>query len=622
VTKENVLNSALQLHRAGDLDAAAGMYRLAYEKNSNDANACYGLGTVLMQQGKPAEAVTLLKQAEQLGPEVPEFIFNHACVLGELGQRDDAVKGYLRAAKLVGTDAAMLTTICHKLVGAGLPDAALHFLSSVPQPDVPVLTLLATAKTARGDPGGAAVTLRQITDLEPGNAQAWYALALASGRIRDYAAAIDAYETYMQLKSPDANDELAYADLLFIARRPTEALKVLDKAMASGADSAAAHLLAAKCRRLEGDRDGTRSHLRQAIEKQAALGDAWQILLETEDEGSLPELANKCMLLAADEGNDLRDRVMLALTAGRALERLGQYSQAFQQFIVGNKLQEQDRESKELQFDNVSFDRLATRTREECDVPFAGASERNPERQPIFILGMPRSGSTLVERILGELDGVTQGGENEAMEFLTKQVWWDLEQGRAAHPRDFSSAEWDRLTVEYWRRTGLSPCRLTDKMPHNIWHVGFICAMFPGAPIIYMKRDPRDVCLSIYTRMFPDGHRYATSLHAVAQYYAISAQMMAHWKAIYPERILEFDYEELIADPEARTKELARFCCVDWRPECLDFHERVVASHTFSEMQVRQPLNDKGIGAWRRYESELEPLVEALQRSGVLSPDQ
>jgi len=497
VTNENVLNSALQLHRAGNLDAAVGMYRLAYEKNTNDADACYGLGTVLMQQGKLSEAEPLLKQAEQLGPEVPEFVFNHACVLGELGLRDAAVQGYLRAAKRVGTDVALLITICHRLVDAGLPDAALQFLAAIPRPDVPVLSVVAKAKTARGDPGGAAVALRQATGLEPDNASAWHALALASGRRRDYGAAIDAFETYMRLKRPEAIDQLAYADLLFIAKRPTAALKVLDKAMASGEDSAAAHLLAAKCRRLGGDPGRTRSHLKQAIEKQAALGDAWQILLETEDERSLPELAKKCMQLAADEGNCLRDRVMLALTAGRAFERLGRYPQAFQQFIVGNKLQEKDRETRELQFDNVSFDHLATRTREECDTPFAGASECNQGRQPIFILGMPRSGSTLVERILGELDGVTRGGENEAMEFLTRQVWWDLEQGRAAHPRDFSRAKWDRLTDEYWQRSGLSPCRLTDKMPHNIWHVGFICAMFPGAPIIYMKRDPRDGCLPV-----------------------------------------------------------------------------------------------------------------------------
>lgn len=618
---ENELNHALQLHRAGQLDDAAVVYRRIVDNNPDNSDACYGLGTVLMQQHRNSAAAELLKQAVQQGPDVPEFVFNHACAIEQLGQTEEAVKGFLRAAELVATDAAMLPTICQKLLDAGMPDAALRFLSRIPVPGVLALTVRANGQAAKGDFGGAALALKQAVGLEPKNADTWRTLARAYGQLRDYAAAIHAYDTYMELKTPDASDLLAYADLLLLARQPDAAQQALDLAVAAGCNQPTLHYMSAKCARLHGNYENARKHLQQAIKLKPAFGDAWQMLLETEQEQSLALFAVKCGKLAEDENNSTRDRIVLYLTAGRALERLEQYPQAFQHFRAGKNLQKADQDDRDLRYDNVAFERLAIRVRTEFDVPGRVASENDPEKQPIFILGMPRSGTTVVERILGELDGVVTGGENESLEFITKQYYWDLERGRVSSPRDLRSAAWDRLASEYWRRTSISPCRITDKMPHNIWHVGFIFAMFPAAPVIYLRRDPRDVCLSIYSRMFPDGHRYATELNSLAQYLAISVQMMEHWKTLYEGRILVLDYEDLIADPKKQTIALASHCGLEWRPECLDFHERVVASYTFSEIQVREPLNDKGIGKWRRYGNELTPLIEALGQAGIL-PDE
>lgn len=615
---KNDLKSAAQLHRSGNLDAAAKMYRRSYESNRNDAGACYGLGTVLMQQKKSAEAAEFLARAVQLEPDVAEFHFNYAGALEQTGRRQEAAQGFLRAAELAPKDSRILPTICRKLIDIGWPDAALHFLSALPNPDASSLTVRARALSAKEDFGNAALALQQATALEPKNAAIWRELATTNGRQRDFEAAIDAYKIYMGLKTPDAKDLLAHADLLLLARQPKAAQESLDLAMAAGADVSAVHLLAARCTRLEGNYEAAREHLDKAIARRPAFGDAWQLKLELAEDESLPQMAAECVRLAADQSNPARDRILLYFAAGRAFEKSKQYPRAFELFRVGNELQSSDQAAKGIRYNRAEREEFARREKSTFDAPFEVESSLDQSQQPIFILGMPRSGTTLVERILGGLDGVIAGGESESVQIIANQYYWDLKHKRIAPPQDLKTKDWNLMAAEYWRRAVRSPCRLTDKMPQNFWHIGLICTMFPAAPVIYMRRDPRDIGFSIFSRVFADGHPYATDMESLAHYFGVSMRMMEHWKTLYPKRVLEFSYEELVANPEQQTRVLAHHCGLEWRAECLDIHKRVEASYTPSELQVRQPINSKGVGAWRRYEDELGPLVDALQKNGVL----
>jgi tetratricopeptide (TPR) repeat protein len=380
--------------------------------------------------------------------------------------------------------------------------------------------------------------------------------------------------------------------------------------MQAGSDGAAAHLIAARCARLEGDYEQAREHLRAAIDKRPAFGDAWQMRLEIETRESLPELAPVCARLADDNSIKLRDRALLAMSAGRAYEKIENFEAAFRQYEQGNALQREDQASRNVRYDETETEELVSRALRTFDVAHEH-SDADPSKQPIFIVGMPRSGTTLVERILGGLDGVVMGGESESMGIIASQYYWLREQGKDVDLAEFAD--------DYWRREQTDPCRRTDKMPHNFWHVGLICALFPAAPVIYMHRDPRDVCMSIYSRVFSDGHPYATGFQSLAHYYRLSVELMEHWQAIYASRIIQVSYERLIDEPEEMTQAIAAHCSLQWVPECLDFHERIEKSFTYSEMQVREPLNRKGIGAWRRYESQLESLLSALDQYDLLA---
>jgi len=410
VSKSNELSAALELHQAGQLDAAAQIYSRLFESDRNNADACYGLGTVLMQTGNHMEAVRLLGQALALEPDVAEFRHNYGLALQGLA-RDYGLK-------------------------------------------------------------------------------------------RDYPAAIKTYESFLQLKEPDSSELLAYADLMLLARDPDAARQAVDRAMKAGSDLSATYLIAARCARLKGDYDEARSHLRTAIEKRPAFGDAWQLLLDIETQDQLPGLASKCARLASDEGDKLRNRVLLAMTSGRAYEKLREYTLAFEQFQAGNDYQNRDQASRKVRYDESESEGLAARALKTFQGTSDASSKADPAKQPIFIVGMPRSGTTLVERILGGLDGVVIGGESESIGVIASQFYWDLEQGK--------DSDRSELASEYWRRELCAPSRRTDKMPNNFWHIGLIAEMFPAASVIYMRRDPRDVCMSIFSRVFSDGHPYAS----------------------------------------------------------------------------------------------------------------
>lgn len=610
------LEKAEDQHRQGRLDEASMIYRTVLEADPGSASACYGLGTIYLQQKDYQASHELLERAIHLEKDVPEFMLNLAMSLENLQRPDEAVDSYLKAIYLAPGDTELLLRAGSRLLALGqenhLHKLLRHYDISTPQ----LAELKAQTESAVGNWVGAMEIMHAIVRLDPESSSNWRKLSTAAAHIRDYQTALSAYRKYLSLSPENSNDLLAYADLLLLARDVEGANRVIAQAQRNMPDTAHSHLLRAKCARISGDYQSAREHILSSVKLAPELGEAWQLRLETEPKPSRLALAKDCEKIATGENISPRDKTMLELTAGRAYEMCEEYEQAFGCFKRGKEVQKQQMLAQKSAYNPAVTEKIIDRIGELFSAPVAIAP--NSQAQPIFIVGMPRSGTTLVERIIGEHEGVTSAGENEAIEFIAAQYYWELEQGRQTSPQQLAEKIWQKMREEYWRRSNRLPALVTDKMPHNFRHVGLILSLFPEAPIIYLRRDPRDVCLSIYSRMFPDGHRYACDMQWLAHFYHQSTRIMSHWKKTLPGKILEIKFEELIANPEMISREIAEFCGLKWNPDSLNFHEAQASSYTFSEMQVRRPLNNDGVGRWRHYASVLTPLIESLQDFGEI----
>ena len=305
---------------------------------------------------------------------------------------------------------------------------------------------------------------------------------------------------------------------------------------------------------------------------------------------------------------------------GKAYEDMGEYETSLRHYGIGARQKRSTLNYDEAEvfkfFDDirVTFDEDYFRNK-----PFEG----RPTKLPIFIIGMPRSGSTLTEQIISSHPKVFGAGEIKTLsasigmlrvKFPSLARFPQL--ARTMRPTQFGA-----LADSYLKAIGSyseTATRVTDKLLTNYYFAGLINTLFPNAKIIHTMRNPVDSCLSSYTKLFQDDMPHSYDFRELGRYYGKYWELMAHWRKILPAgAMLEVKYEDLVANPEAKAREVVAFCGLEWDDRCLKFHESDRPVKTASVSQVRQPLYTSSVERWRRYGDGLLPLVEALEESGV-----
>ncbi|MDT8439368.1 MAG: sulfotransferase [Wenzhouxiangellaceae bacterium] len=414
--------------------------------------------------------------------------------------------------------------------------------------------------------------------------------------------------------------ELAYANQAGAVGRYDEALAVLDRlaerARERAMDRAAIELQRGHVLKTIGRHDDAVAAYRAAVEARPGYGDAWWSLANMKtfrfDDDDI-----KRMRVQVD-GNALTraDRYHLNFALGKALEDDGEFEASFVQYRQGNALKhdeldysadrmQADFERQQSFFDPARVERLA------------GLGDPAPD--PIFIVGLPRAGSTLIEQILASHSQVDGTLELPNILAIAHRLGGRLKRGETPrYPAVLADLPAERLAElgrQYLDETRVHRQQapfFTDKMPNNFRHIGLILSILPNARIIDARRSPMACCFSGFKQLFAEGQEFSYSLSDIGRYYRGYVELMNHWRALYPESILQIDYEDVVADLEGQVRCMLEFLGLPFESACVEYHRTRRSVRTASSEQVRQPIYRAGLEQWRNFDPWLHELRDAL----------
>lgn len=516
------------------------------------AMARHLLGLALVHQGQADAGLAQLRAAAEAEPDNPSFAAVFGQILGELEQVNEAVAVLQEALQRHPSDLGLRLQMGSLLGRCGRPKQAMEHLSAV---------------------------LKQQPDHVP--------------------ALVQVAEIFASLERPD------------------QALATFEQALRHDPDQ-----LDARCRRgvvLEslGRQDEAVAEFRRVLERDPdhvqALSRLAALVPATDDDprpGRLLELLRGDRLSASEA-------VLVSFALGKLEEDRGRHAEAFEHFERANRLR--------AGYRGADFDLEAYRAEVQAlidgfDAAFFVDNPGRPDAapEPVFVVGMPRSGTTLVESIIDAHSAAAGAGELPHLRTIAHQL---LSQGdadpaatiAATAPDLFQQAAQQYLQI--LRARAPRAQRIVDKLPHNYLNLYLVPLLFGQARVIHCRRDPRDTCLSCFLTNFDQGHGYKNDLVTLGHAYNLYARLMEHWHRVLPTPILSVRYEDLVADPEAGARRILEFLGLDWEPGCLDFPMARRMVRTASSSQVRRGVYRSSAGRWRRYEAQLQPLLDVLDRS-------
>jgi tetratricopeptide (TPR) repeat protein len=599
--------------RQGDAAAALAILAPLARAFPRAAHTRYELGRTLAAQDQAAPAIAELRQAVALNAGLAEAWQ----ALGQLlfAQGDNA-----------GAEAAF----------------AAHDLAMVRDPALKP----AAEALYRGRPEEAEQRLRDLLAARPNDAAAFRLMAEALVRLRRHRDAATLLEHAMSLEPAHDGARFAYANALYQQQKAAEAVAALEPLLARHPSEPAYLNLLAGCLTLTGDlervtaiyesllgayprqpklwlnyghtlravgrRPDAVAAYRQAIALAPDFGEAyWGVAdLKVEPLSQGEEQAIEGQLHRPDLRQD--DRLHFHYALGKALDDRGEHAAAFTHYAKGAEIRRRsvgcdpDRASGMLERDKAVFSPAFLTQRE----GWGSAAE-----DPIFIVGLPRSGSTLIEQILASHSQVEGTMELSDIGIIAQDLGWSGAD-YAATLADLDAASATSLGEQYLQRTRvhrrLDRPRFVDKMPDNFQHLGLIHLILPKARIIDARRHPLGACLSAFRQHFAQGHDYSYDLADLGRHYRGYAGFMDHFDRVLPGRVHRVIYEDLVKDTEAEVRRLLDCCGLPFEEACLRFYETDRAVRTVSSEQVRRPIFRDSVEQWRRYEAFLDPLKETL----------
>ncbi len=454
----------------------------------------------------------------------------------------------------------------------------------------PAIAEKGSLAATRGEYAVAAGCFRSLIDAGQRKPDFWFNLALAEERRGRFEEAARAYRDSLAAGAPNVAEVHGRLGGVMAAMGDEGARAEFETALGEDAECIEALLGLGMAELAAGRFGDALDRFRACVASRPDCAEAWQQILESKRLANPedPDLAAVRSLMASP-GLPAETREPLGFALGKACDDLALYDEAFAYFRQANELKRRRLPA----FDRGKLDRETEALLASGDGPAAGPKRRRVSLVPVFIVGMPRSGTTLVDQIIT--------GHPEARG-VGELAFFD-----AAPPGND-----DEIRAAYLERLGASGTRVvTNKYPANFRHIPVIRRIFPEARIVHVVRDPLDTCLSIFFQDFPVGNPYANDLEDITAYYRSYRRVCERW-AGRGSGVLEISYESVLSDLEVTTRRMLGYCGLRWYPGCMDFVNNPQPVTTLSRWQVRQPLYTGSVGRWRHYQDHLEPLIRGL----------
>jgi tetratricopeptide (TPR) repeat protein len=648
------LGEAYTARRSGNVAAALEICRriLAVDPKHYGAKSLVGL--CMAESGDVEEARPLIEEAAAAEPQNWRFLLNLSVLREIEGRMDDAIQG-AREAAAVAPDQFEPWGRLGELYGkrGDFENAAAALEKAIAlRPDHPGIALLLAAaayEIGQYDLSGSALdkfekvapgrpeALRLRTHLarkqnawdalgdaasrwlaaDPSAEEARVALAYAHAQQDDYDAAVEIYRPLVEAQPGDADHAATFAQYLLWSRDLEAAEQFYSRALEARPGHAGAAAGLARLNIYKGKFGEAADLARAAIESDPVNVDAYAQLLLADNSRFSEEDLMRLQAIAMDNAIEPERRAIAWFTLGDAYHRRREPDRAFDAWEKANNLKRGVAAPYDPRATEKLVDRLIASFRE---IPPGIAPAGNIGPQPIFIVGMPRSGTTLLDSALAGHADVSSGGELPAMpSILTRFLEWaDGAQWQGgAIPGPIAEQMRDAYLRQYDDYRIGAARFVTDKQPLNFLAIGLIHHLFPRAPLIHIRRSPLETGFSIYRNNFTKSWPFTNALEDIGHYYGQYARLMEHWQTVFGEELATVQYEELVGDFEGQLRPLLAYAGLEWDPNCLSYFERDSVVTTLSSAQVRKPPSRELMSSTAPYIRALQPLKEALEKAGV-----
>lgn len=585
-----LIGRAVNHQQRGEYAAAERLYSEVLATDPDQADAHHFMGLLAHQTGRDELAERHMLRALEITPQRADFHFNYANMLLNSGRPQSAAQSFQRAIDLSPGMVDAWWGLGQTLFGL---DRHLH----------------------------AAVCFQRTVELAPDRVAAWHAFGQCLQLLSLLPEAVTAFRRGLNLAPQEPEMQLALVTALMDERNDEESKRAIDDLLALAPQMPEAHYQHGVWLANRGDFTGARTALEKALEleptyDQAALYYTYITPLSPD----APLVTRLRRRAEKDEWRGPGQGANVHFALGYVFDKAKHYDEAFKHYLEANRLQR-----SLVDYSTDAQRKLQSSMQEVFGPAFIARSAAfgNPSEKPLFIVGMPRSGTSLLEQILTCHPDIRGGGEMTFLHAeLRRRMGPRLMDDFASAVRTFSDPEWAELAASllaHLDQLAPSARHVTDKMPSNFMMLGQLHALFPRARIIHCRRDVLDTCVSCFTTSFKQGHKFSNDLRELGEYYRLYEEAMAYWRKVLPSHVLyEVDYEDIVTDIEREVRPILSHCGLDWDSACLDFQQNQRAVSTASVYQVRQPIYSTAIGRWKRYESHLGPLLEALGHTGLI----